>query len=160
MHKAKLLGFSLALLSLLPFHVSAANKCTAQDDVAKMSCKVVNFKGLPVDLKQFMKKAKCGNKSGSNYDSGYAVDLNADGNPEYAFCCNEAKHGPCGIVVYGKMTGKWSALSDELYFPSDDSTPCNGFVPLETKSSTYNDLCIDEGSTLLKFKNEKYQEVQ
>ena len=66
-------------------------------------------------LRKVMTKMNCDVKTGSNYDEGYSLDLNSDGKPEYAFCCTEAPHGPCGMIIFGKLSGKWKVLYDHIY---------------------------------------------
>lgn len=148
-------AFLLASALIFPTLATAANKCATADDAVLKACKSVTFKTLPADLRKHMAKTKCDVKSGSSYDEGYALDLNGDGKTDYAFCCYSAQHGPCGMVVFSKPADKWLTISDDLRFPND-STACNGFVPLKTKSANYSDICIDEGSMLLKFKDGKY----
>ena len=153
--KSLLLALPAALL-FAPQAASAA--CPARDDAVTKTCKPVTAKAMPADLKKFIAKSGCNVKPGSPYDEGYAVDLNGDGNPEYAYCCTSAKHGPCGLKIFGKIGDKWAVLSEEMYFPTDPDAPCGDIAPLKSKSAGYSDVCIDGGSTLLKFKDGKYRE--
>jgi hypothetical protein len=145
-----------AILLLAPCAVAA--ECGARDEAAQQTCKTVHAKALPAALRSYLAKSGCDVKAGSNYDEGYAVDLNADGNLEYAYCCASAPHGPCGMKVFARVSGKWTALSDEVYFPADTALPCDGFVPLVTKTAGYNDVCVGGGDTVLKFSGGKYVE--
>ncbi|WP_295455340.1 hypothetical protein [uncultured Thiodictyon sp.] len=146
----------LTVALLVPGGVSA--QCGARDEVAQQSCRTVQAKALPADLRSYLAKSGCDVKGGSNYDEGYAVDLNADGKLEYAYCCSSAPHGPCGMKVFASSAGKWSALSEEVYFSADTAIPCDGFVPLATRTAGYNDVCVGGGDTILKFTGGKYVE--
>jgi hypothetical protein len=144
-------------LLLIPAVTFAINEnCGAKDVSIHSSCKAVKYKELPADLRKLMTKMKCDVKTGSNYDEGNALDLNTDGTPEYAFCCQEAGHGPCGMAIFGKASGKWKALYS--FIPGYDvDGPCSGFVVLKEKHAGYNDVCIDDGTkTVLIFKDGKY----
>lgn len=156
--------FLLALLLALvvPPAVFAMNEnCGEPDQTAHSTCKPVRYKELPPDLKKLMGKMKCDVKTGSNYDYGYAVDLNSDGKPEYAFCCQESGHGPCGMTISGKYAGKWKTLYDYMYGFSDGKTSCFGFVVLKEKHSGYNDICIDDSvRDVISFENGKYHDVK
>ena len=106
-----------------------------------------------------MRKIRCTVTSRSNYDYGYAMDLNDDGNPEYAFCCREASHGPCGMKIFGKSSGKWGPLLDDMagYL---DGTPCYGFAVLKERHGGYRDICPDSGGGgKIMFRNGKYRET-
>jgi hypothetical protein len=154
------------LRTLLPVAVTAAMllvagaavaECGARDAAAQQSCKTVHAKTLPADLRKYLVKSGCDVKAGSNYDEGYALDLNGDGNLEYVYCCTEARHGPCGMKIFARSVGRWMALSDEVYITGDTSIACDGFTPLTTKTSGYNDLCIGDG-TVLRFTGGQYAE--
>jgi hypothetical protein len=149
-----------AVLLLIPVVAFALNEnCGERDESVHSSCKSVKYKELPADLKKFMTKLKCDVKTGSSYDEGNSIDLNADGKPEYAFCCNESGHGPCEMKIFGKTAGKWTVLLDSMPGYSD-TTPCFGFVALKEKHAGYNDVCIDDGvKRVIFFKNGKYKDV-
>lgn len=159
--KALFLSTMFFVFVLVPLVVSAMNEnCGERDQAVHNTCKSVRYKELPQDLKRLMAKMKCDVKTGSNYDYGYAVDLNSDGKPEYAFCCQESGHGPCGMTIFGAASGKWKVLYDYMYGFSDDKTPCLGFVVLKEKRSGYNDVCIDDSVRgVISFKNGKYHDV-
>ncbi|WP_295386074.1 hypothetical protein [uncultured Thiodictyon sp.] len=148
----------LALMAAILSPAPVSAECGPRDEAAQQTCKTVHAKALPAELRKYLAKSGCDVKTGSNYDEGYAVDLNADGNLEYAYCCSSAPHGPCGMKVFASVSGKWTALSDEVYFPADTETPCDGFVPLASKSAGYNDVCVGGGDTVLKFSRGSYVE--
>jgi len=160
----KIIVISIVSIVLLftPVLVFALNEnCGERDEAVHKACKTVKYKQLPPDLKKLMTKLKCDVKTGSNYDYGYALDLNADGKMEYAFCCQESSHGPCGMTIFGKYSGKWKVLFDYMYGFSDAKTSCFGFVVLKEKNAGYNDVCIDDGvRSVIKFKNGKYGEAE
>ena len=144
------LAVLLAALLFIPAAArSASENCGERDQSVQNACKYVKYRELPSDLRKFMAKMKCNVKTGSNYDYGYAVDLDSDGNPEYAFCCREAKHGPCDMTIFGKSSGNWKALY---------VTPCFGFAALKSKHSGYNDLCIDDAAVII-YRDGKYREA-
>lgn len=145
----------IAAAVLWPLAVSA--ECGARDVAAQNTCKPVRAKALPAALRKYLAKSGCDVTAGSPYDEGYAIDLNADGSPEYAYCCDSAGHGPCGLKVFAQVSGQWTALSDGLYFPTPEDIPCDNFVALATKRSGYNDVCVG-GDTPIKFVNGKYEE--
>jgi len=147
------------VLLLIPLMASAINEnCGQWDESVHKTCSFVKYKELPTDLKKLMTKRKCDVKTGSNYDYGYALDLNADGKPEYAFCCLESRHGPCMMTIFGKLSGKWKVLFDYMAGYSDDRTPCLGFVVLKKKHADYNDICIDNSvGGVISFANGKYK---
>jgi hypothetical protein len=147
-----------AVLLLIPFAVSASENCGERDESVHKTCKYVQYKTLPTELKKLMTKIGCDVKSGSNYDYGYAVDLDSNGKPEYAFCCNESKHGPCGMKIFGKSAKKWEVLYDYMPGFDDGNTPCFGFSVLKKKSSGYNDVCINDGAETVRFKKGKYSD--
>lgn len=151
----------VTVLLLHPGVASAANeKCADRDEAVMNGCKYIKYKELPLDLKKVMTKMECNVKTGSNYDYGYAVDLNSDGVSEYAFCCQEAAHGPCMMAIFGKSSGKWQALYDGMPgFDDDGETSCYGFTPLKSRHSGYNDVCIDNGAGVIIFKDGKYQDA-
>jgi hypothetical protein len=151
----------LIALVLVPLAASGMNEnCGERDETAHSNCNSVRYKELPADIKRLMGEMKCEVKTGSNYDYGYAVDLNSDGNPEYAFCCHEAPHGPCEMVIFGKYLGKWKVLYNDMAGFDDQETPCLGFVVLKEKHAGYNDLCVDyPGHRVIRFKNGKYHDV-
>ena len=155
------LAVLLAILLFIPAAARSANEnCGERDESVQNTCKYVKYKELPSDLKKFMTKMKCNVKTGSNYDYGYAVDLNSDGNPEYAFCCREAKHGPCDMTIFGKSSTNWEALYDHMPgFDDEGPTPCFGFAALKTKHSGYNDLCIDDGAAVIIYRDGKYRDA-
>jgi len=130
--------------------------CGPRDESASKTCKNVRYKALPPEVKKLMARIGCDVKTGSNYDYGYAVDLNSDGSPEYAFCCTESRHGPCGMAIFGKSAGQWKVLTDSMHGMDDGKTPCYGFVVLKKKSSGYNDICVDDGPGVMRFKNGVY----
>ena len=153
------------LLLLIPFTVEvtsyALNEgCGEQNTAVHNACKRVKYKELPAEVKKLMKKLKCDVKTGSSYDWGYALDLNADGHKEYAFCCEESPHGPCGMKIFGKLSGTWKELFGYMAGFSDDKTPCFGFVVLNEKHNKYNDICINDGSRdiIIRFDGGKYVE--
>jgi hypothetical protein len=152
----------LLALVLVPLAVSAMNEnCGERDETAHNTCNSVRYKELPPDIKRLMGEMKCDVKTGSNYDYGYAVDLNSDGNPEYAFCCQEAPHGPCEMVIFGKYLGKWKVLYNDMAGFNDQKTSCFGFVVLKEKHSGYNDVCVDYPvQGVISFKNGKYHDVK
>ncbi len=161
--KFKMLSQLFAAVILLASSTSfAANpECGPRDETAHNACKMVRYKQLPADLKKFMTKLKCDVKTGSNYDSGHAVDLNGDGKPEYAFCCEERSHGPCGMKVFGKTSGKWAVLYDGWLGFDDDKTGCYGFTVLKEKHAGHSDICIDGGSGgNIRFNSKEYLEVK
>lgn len=149
---------AFAIMAAVLFPLAVAAECAAPDANAQATCKSVQAKALPAGLRKYLAKSGCDVKAGSNYDEGYAVDLNADGNPEYAYCCSEARHGPCGMKIFAGASGKWTAVSDDLYFPADTALPCDGFVPLQTRHGGYNDVCVGAGDTILKFVGGRYIE--
>jgi hypothetical protein len=125
------LALPLFVLLLVPLAISAMNeKCGERDDAVQNTCKFVKYRELPPGLKGLMAKMKCNVKIGSSYDYGYAVDLNRDGRPKYAFCCKEAGHGPCGMTIFGTSSGKWKVLYNNMLGFTDGKTPCFGFVAL------------------------------
>lgn len=130
--------------------------CGERDHAVHNTCKSVRYKGLPPDIKKLMAKMKCDVKTGSNYDYGYAVDLNSDGQPEYAFCCLEAPHGPCSMAIFGRLSDKWEVLYKYIDGFYDEEQLCIGLIALKEKHSGYNDVCVDSGVGLIIFKNGKY----
>jgi hypothetical protein len=150
--------FAVPVAMALLVSGGACADCGARDEAAHQTCKTVHGKAVPAALRKYLARSGCDVRAGSNYDEGYAVDLNADGKPEYAYCCAAAPHGPCGMKVFAGSSGQWTALSDELHFPADTAIPCDGFVPLATKTAGYNDVCVGGGDTLLRFSGGKYVE--
>lgn len=134
-------------------------KCGERDESVLSKCKDVKYIELPGGLKTLMGKMKCDVKTGSTYDYGYAVDLNSDDSPEYAFCCQESGHGPCGMAIFGKAANKWVALYDYMSGVSDDKTPCLGVVALREKHSGYNDVCLIDGE-VIRFDDVKYRRIK
>lgn len=157
---------SLALLLFVVLFVSFAipaisENCSEWDDAVHKTCEAVKYRDLPPGLKNLMAKMKCEVKTGSNYDYGYIVDLNLDGTFEYAFCCHESPHGPCGMTLFGRTSGKWKVLYKYLLGFDDGETPCLGFVVLKEKHSGYPDVCIrDRVSGVISFKGGKYRDVE
>jgi len=150
----------LLALAFVPIAVSAMNEnCGERDEIANSTCKSVHYKELPSDLQRLMGEMKCDVKTGSVYDYGYAVDLNSDGNPEYAFCCKEALHGPCEMVLFGKYLGEWKALYEDITGFCDEKLSCLGFVVMKEKHSGYNNVCIAwPVQRVISFKNGKYHD--
>ena len=146
-----------AVLSLL-IALRVGADCGPPAAAAQQTCKSVQAKALPAGLRQYIAKSGCDVKPGDTYDEGYAVDLNGDGKLEYAYCCSSAAHGPCGMKLFARVAGNWTALSDEYYFSADPATPCDGVMPLLTMNSGYHDVCIGGGDTVLKFRGGKYVE--
>jgi hypothetical protein len=83
----------------------------------------------------------CDVHAGSSYDYGSAVDLNADGSPEYQFCCHESAHGPCSAVVIGKVGAQWKDLTAKEGLLGFDGA-CNLFIVLESQRAGYHDVCL------------------
>lgn len=130
------------------------NSCGEQNQVVHAACKTIEFKSLPKPVKEAMKKLRCDVKTGSNYDYGFAIDLNNDGVKEYAFCCMEAMHGPCDMRIFAKVAGKWKPVIDFLNgYQMGGNNP--GFTVLMTKHDGYFDICQD-GQTRI-FKNGMYK---
>jgi hypothetical protein len=127
--------------------VTGAETCGEWDPSVQGGCREVRYAQLPAKLRTFMAARKCDVTTGSNYDYGYAIDLDADGRPEYAFCCGASPHGPCRMSIFGKRAGRWRALLEDMSGYSDGSTPCLGFVVLSSRHAGYHDICQD-GTTL------------
>lgn len=153
MKKVMIIFGVVAMLMISNISV-AADTCEEGDAKLQKSCKSLMYVKLPKEVKQLMGKEKCEVKTGSNYDYGYAVDLNDDGHPEILFCCGEPGHGPCYMNIYGKVKGRWKTLSTSLQGYSDDKTPCLGITILESKRDGYRDICED--GRLLEFRDGKY----
>jgi len=114
------------------------------------SCKFVKFKELPEGVKRLMKVIKCDVTTESSYDDGYALDLNNDGKNEYAFCCQEASHGPCSMRIFSNINGAYKDILPETMSGfGDGKTPCFGFVVLNTTTNGFHDICTE--NVLLKF---------
>jgi len=150
----------LSLISIVS--VSAINEnCGAKNKRVHQTCANVKYKDLPSEVKYLMKKLNCDVKTGSVYDYGHALDLNGDGNKEYAFCCEESPHGPCGMKIFGKVSGKWKEIFEYMYGFGGDDTPCFGFVVLNDKNEGYYDICVDdEVRGVLKFKGGRYKDFK
>jgi len=160
----KAFAICMALLGMSAMAFAANEMRGEQNEAVSKACKQVRYKNLPTDLKKFMRKMKCNVTSRSSYDYGYALDLNADGKPEYAFCCTEAPHGPCGMKIFGKPAGTWIVLLDDMtgYLPdAGDGAPgcgATGFTVLKERHEGYSDIRMDigdEGSII--FRNGKYR---
>ena len=104
-----------------------------------------------------MASIRCDVKTGSVYDCGFALDLNGDGNVEYAFCCEESPHGPCSMKIFGKVSGKWKVLLPDTNMAGycGGTDPCNGFHVLDGTNEKYHEIC-QEGK-ILEFKNGRYK---
>jgi hypothetical protein len=143
---------------MTPAASSAAANCGERDEASLKTCKAVQYRQLPPDLRKFMAKTGCDVKTGSSYDEGYAVDLNSDGKPEYAFCCYESGHGPCGMAIFGRSSGKWKVLH-EMSGVTDDEKACDRFIILKERHSGYNDICLGDEGSVIRFRDGKYQDV-
>jgi len=133
--------------------VFAQELCEQIDSALMSNAKAVKYVDLPKDLKIFMKKNECEVTSESVYNYGSAIDLNDDGEVEYAFCCLEAMHGPCYMNIFGKVDGTWRILCDFLSgFDMGGNDP--GFIILTDKNEGYHSLC--QNDRLIQFKKGKY----
>lgn len=101
-------------------------------------CTAISYTDLPVGAQALLKKMRCRVGPGSSYDYGSAVDLNADGSPEYQFCCDYAAHGPCGSVLIGRIGSKWRILGRLLGY----EPPCGLVVVLEAQRRGFHDICL------------------
>jgi hypothetical protein len=119
---------------------------------AYKDCKEVSYQSLPKGIKQLMKKSNCNVKTGSNYDYGFAIDLNDDDNMEYIFCCNESVHGPCLAYIYSKINNEWRIILATNGFLND----CDKvLVVLVSMNEGFHDLCIFDN--IVKFSNGRYR---
>ena len=114
-------------------------RCPQPNTSALENCKQISRKDLPQGALELLAKMKCG--ASSNYDYGSAVDLNADGDPEYQVCCGDAPHGPCSAVVIGKVGSVWKDLTAKEGVAG--FTPaCGLFLVLEGQHGGYSDVCL------------------
>jgi hypothetical protein len=111
--------------------------CPKPSVQALASCSQISSTSLPQEALDLLTKMKCD----FNYDYGFAVDLNGDGDPEYQVCCHDAPHGPCGAVVIGKVGSVWKELSD-VGGVSGYEPPCRLFMVLDSRHGGFNDVCL------------------
>lgn len=112
------------------------------------SYKRVKYKELPEDIKTLMKKCKCGeidaepnqyNDYTTNYDEGFAIDLNNDKILEYAFACEASSHGPATGKIYSYFGDRWNIIEDG--FPIfENCKPEIAIQLLPTKSGGFRDI--------------------
>jgi hypothetical protein len=147
----KIAGSLLALLLALSSRGESAD-CGKKDPAAHATIKAVTYQELPKEVKRLMKDKKCDVKTGSNYDYGVSLDLNEDQNREFAFCCTESGHGPCGMSVFGQVNGQWKQLLPFLIgFDAED-----GFTVLSERDEGYHRIC-QEGQ-VYQFQGGQYRE--
>ena len=122
----------------------------------------INYDDLPIEIQQIMKQCKCGeidaeptqkNNYTTNYNEGFAIDLNNDNNLEYVFCCQAPMHGPGDGKIYSLIDGKWKIIFDNFPIFSD-CEPEVAINVLQTKSEKYNDLIVN--NVKYKFSKGKY----
>jgi len=149
-----LLSLMLLVLSLTSSHGKQA-QCGKKDMTVHSTIKYfIKYYELPKEVKRLMKEIKCDVKTGSNYDDGESLDLNEDHNSEFAFCCMESSHGPCGMAIFGKVKDQWKVLLPFMKgFAGEDD-----FIVLSDRDEGYHRIC-QEG-TIYNFHGGKYRKVQ
>lgn len=115
-------------------------------------CEQVTYQTLPAEIKQLMKESECNVESGSNYDYGFTIDLNDDESPEYIFCCYELLHGPCGTIIYSKISNRWEIILMTSGFLTDCEKV---LIVLDSQNEGFHNLCIDE--KIVKYINGEYR---
>ena len=119
---------------------------------AYKNCEQVTYQALPDEIKQLMKENKCNADSCGNYDYGFTINLNDDESPEYIFCCYELLHGPCGAIIYSKISNRWEII----LMTSGFLTECEKvLIVLDSQNEGFHNLCIDEN--IVKYRNRKYE---
>jgi hypothetical protein len=153
--------FLFILFSISQFaFANSSDVCRPVAVSLQKGCKRIEYTDLPEEIHSLMKKQLCDVDTKSNYNYGHAMDLNDDGEFEYAFCCSEAPHGPCGARIFAKINKKWQSIQGKNGFFAFDSE-CSGISILETKSNGFHDLCFGNlPSPLRKFSNGIYRPIQ
>lgn len=108
----------------------------------------VHYKELPLEIKRLMKNSGCGeiganpsqqNDYKTNYDSGYKIDLNDDGKPEYLFSCQAPPHGAGDGKIYSFLDKHWRIICESFPIYENSNKEINITI-LKSKNEGFHDL--------------------